>query len=178
MRIGYRARQFWFALTATPDPNQLAQARQVLSPALMALFQRMQAGEQAHSLAIFCQLCEQNETQEDLLVAALLHDVGKGRYPLRLWERVLIVLARVFVPERVKAWGSGEPRGWKRAFVVAERHPAWGAELAAAAGASPLAVSIIRRHQEPLLPAAVGRGEGPSLEDRLLHRLQLLDNES
>jgi putative nucleotidyltransferase with HDIG domain len=178
VRFGYRVRQFWHALTATPDPDELAQARRMLSPSLMALFRRMKASEQAHSLSIFCQLRDRNGIHEDLLVAALLHDVGKSRFPLRLWERVLIVLGKSFTPERVKTWGSGEPRGWKRAFVVAEQHAVWGAEMAAEAGASPMVVSIIRRHQEPLAPVVDGQGEALSLEDRCLYHLQLLDNES
>jgi hypothetical protein len=37
---------------------------------------------------------------------------------------------------------------WQQPLVVAEQHPAWGAELAAAAGGSFLAVALIRRHAD------------------------------
>ena len=172
MRLLYRTRQFLNILFAAPGPGKLADARRILSPSLMALFLSMQASEQTHSLRIFTELLEQGETNSDLLVAALLHDVGKSRSPLRPWERVWIVLGKALFSNRVKRWGKGEPRGWRRPFVIAEQHPAWGAEMAAQAGASPLAVALIQRHQEPLL------NKHETLEDWLLSRLQLLDNEN
>lgn len=174
MRLWYRARQFWHALIAFPAPEELAQVEEILAPAQMALFRQMHRSEQAHSLQIFLQLRARYEQQADVWVAALLHDVGKSCYPLTIWERVVIVLGRAWFPGRVKAWGQGEPRGWKRPFVVAEQHPAWGAEMAQQAGASPLAVSLIGRHQEPL---ALSNAPGAflSLEDRLLLALQTLD---
>ena len=175
MRIFYRARQFWLALTAVPKPEDLALAQEVLSPALMRLFLSLQPSEQAHSLWIYRQLrsylaaCDR-EVPPDLLAAALLHDVGKSCHPLRLWERVEVVLGKAFFPAAVKGWGTGSPSGWKRAFVVAEQHPAWGADLAQQAGATPLAVALIRRHQENLAKPV-------SSEDEWLALLQRFDEE-
>jgi putative nucleotidyltransferase with HDIG domain len=168
----YRTRQFWFALTAIPAEDDLVHAGQALSPELMALFRRMQPGEQAHSLAIFRQLREDGEIDRDLWVAALLHDVGKSCHPLRLWERVLIVVANRLLPELARRWGQGEPVGWRRAFVVACKHPEWGAQMAAAADASPQAVELIRRHQDNI---ALNTAAGEFVQ--LLYRLQSLDNE-
>jgi putative nucleotidyltransferase with HDIG domain len=178
VQITYRARQFWYALTATPDPEDLDQARRVLLPSQMALFTRLQASEQAHSLEVFRRLRERNETNRDLLVAALLHDVGKSRHPIRLWERVAIVLGKVFFPKKVGVWGQGEPRGWRRPFVIAEQHAVWGAEMARRAGASPTTVALIQRHQEAHGELSARRGEAGGFEDELLRRLQYLDNES
>jgi len=173
-RITYRLYQFWQAVTARPTAADLDQARQTLNPAQMALFGRLQASEQAHAANVLGRLAAQGETQPDLLAAALLHDVGKLRAPLHLWERVIIVLGQAFFPARVKQWGAAEQpqAGWRRAFIVARQHPAWGADLAREAGVSPLAEALIRRHQD-LLPAAP-----TSLEDRLLARLQAVDDES
>ncbi len=56
MRLRYRVRQFWHALTARPTPEDLALARQALSPAQMELFLQLQPSEQAHSLKIYRQL--------------------------------------------------------------------------------------------------------------------------
>jgi putative nucleotidyltransferase with HDIG domain len=144
----------------------------------MELFLKLQPNEQAHSLHIYRQLRNQNSVDDDLLVAALLHDVGKAYYPLRPWERAWIVLAKAVSPARVAQWGRAEPRGWKRPFVIAEQHAAWGAEMAARAGASPTAVNLIRRHQQPISPPALKGFAPASREDQLLYRLQLLDNES
>jgi len=107
--------------------------------------------------------------------------VGKIRLPLSPWERALVVLIRLFCIRFVHRWGrfSGEdlkdlPR-WRRAFVVAENHPDWGAAYAAAAGASPLAVALIRRHQEK---APENPGSNDSREDLLLGILQTVDDRS
>ena len=141
----------------------------MLSPELMQLFLRQHPSEQAHSLKIFTNLSEQGEVSPDLLSAALIHDVGKSRYPLRIWERVLVVLIQALAPGKAEQWGRAEPHGWKRPFVVAQQHAAWGAEMAQACGASPITVELIRRHQE----APCSNSMRP--ENELLCRLQSLD---
>ena len=178
MRISYRARQLWHALTATPEPEDLDLARRVLSPSQMDLFLKLQPNEQVHSLRIYRQLYDQNPVDDDLLVAALLHDVGKASFPLRPWERAWIVIAKAVLPARVAEWGRTQPRGWKRTFVIAEQHAAWGAEIAARVGTSPTAVNLIRRHQQPIVPPDLQGPAAATREDQLLYRLQLLDNES
>jgi len=178
MRIRYRARQFWHALKSTPEPEDLDLARQVLSPAQMILFLKLQPNEQVHSLRVFRQLHHQNPSEKDLLVAALLHDVGKTAYPLRTWERAWIVIAKAILPVKVTVWGQAEPHGWKRPFVVAEKHADWGAEMAARLGASATTVNLIRRHQQTIHLHNSPSPIAASREDQLLYRLQLLDNES
>jgi len=177
MRMFYRLRQLWEVLHARPTASDLALAQGVLAPPLMALFLRLQPSEQTHSLRILCQLFKQGENHPDLLAAALLHDVGKSRYPLHGWERVMIVLGKAVLPKQTRRWGQGQPRGWPRAFVIAEQHPVWGAEMARGAGASPLTVSLIRHHQE-VPPPVVCLAEPLQIENLLLHRLQGLDDES
>jgi len=144
----YRARQFWSAWRAqTLTEEELAPAHLILTTAQMELFSRLQPSEQIHALRVLQTIHTQGENDSDLQTAALLHDVGKTRAPLKIWERVAIVLGKGFFPKRSKIWGAGQPQGWKRCFVVAEQHAAWGAEMASEAGTSPLAVSLIRRHQ-------------------------------
>jgi hypothetical protein len=172
VRILYRSRQFWQALNASPAPEELALARTILSPSLMSIFNQMHPSEQTHSLRITRRLIDQRETHPDLLAAALLHDSGKIHHPLRVWERVLIVMGKTVLPAQAKQWGSGGPKGWKRAFAVAEQHSEWGAQMAAQEGASPLVVALIRRHQLPTDHPA------EDLEDQLLLLLQRLDDES
>jgi hypothetical protein len=172
LSVFYRARQFWQALTAVPAAEDLEQAGQALSPQLMALFLNQTASEQVHSLKVFFQVWEQGERSPDLLSAALLHDIGKSRCPLRVWERAAVVIGQALAPRQIERWSRAELNGWNRPFVVAVQHAAWGAELAAAAGASPLTVDLIRRHHDPaaegLLPPA----------DRLLQQLQIFDHNS
>jgi len=176
-RLRYRSRQFWNALFAQPSQADLERANKILTSAQLALFFRMQRSEQAHSLKVMNKILktidgELNENLQDLLVAALLHDVGKTRYPLSVWERIIVVLGKILFPFSVKRWGSGQPGGWRRAFVVAEQHANWGAELASSVGTSSLAVDLIRRHQNFV------DGKDVSLEAQLLSNLQVADQDS
>ena len=155
-----------------PTTDQLASAQEILSPTQMELFTHMQVSEQIHSLRVLRTLLEQGETHSDLLVAGLLHDVGKIRFPLRIWERVFIVLGKKLTPRYLKNWGNSIPRGWRRPFVMAEQHPLWGANLALEVGTTLLAASLIRRHQE-ICPL----NHSTSLEDRLLSTLKNADNQ-
>jgi putative nucleotidyltransferase with HDIG domain len=147
-RVIYRVRQFLLAHAGAPDPQGVERVKKALSPALFSLFRQMLPFEQAHALRVFDRLIEQGDTHPDLLTAALLHDVGKARYPLKPWERASAVLAKKFFPGRVVGWGQGEPHGLKAGVVVAEQHARWGAEMAEAAGGSDLAVRLIACHQD------------------------------
>ena len=185
MQILYRARQTWNTITAIPKKDDIDQVRKILSPDLMSLFLYLQPGEQAHSFWVYNQLHQSGETNHDLLVAALLHDVGKSLHPLRLWERIVIVLGKTISPQGVKTWGQGEPEGFLRPFVISEKHADWGADMAVQAGASQLTVSIIHRHQEPQnINPNKQSGEKLSvttnhlMERQLLQRLQRADNKS
>jgi len=178
VRLCYRARQFWLALAARPDPVALAAAQAVLTQAEWALFQGMQPSEQAHALHILHRLLAQGEADSDLLTAALLHDAGKQRCPLRPWERAVIVLAQAAAPGLVRRWSSQaeiDPKGctgWRKPFMVATWHAEWGAEMAQQAGASPLVIDLIRRHPQVVPP------DSGQAEDNLLRKLQAEDDES
>ena len=175
-RILYRSRQFWRAISTRPSQGDIDLVSSILTDPQIELFQRMQPGEQIHSLQVLNDLREQGEENPDLLTAALLHDSGKTRTPLRIWERVLVVIVNAICENCVYKWGSNTKvvpengLGWRRAFIVAEQHPTWGAELAAGCGTSSLAVSLIARHQERIDPEASGE------EDVLLRKLQAVDD--
>jgi hypothetical protein len=175
VRLCYRARQFWQALRSRPSPGAIAKAEAVLSPSLMALFTGMQPSEQVHALKVLEALQAQGETEPDLLTAALLHDAGKQRCPLLLWERVAIVLVQAASPALSTCWGEQpvyDCTGWRKPFIVAAQHAEWGAEMAHQAGISPLAAALIRRHQLPVPAGSMRR------EDILLRKLQAVDDNS
>jgi len=169
--IYYRARQFGLALGArTLSEADLAQVQAILTPQQMTLFSYLHPSEQAHSLRVVTTLQNEGAIHLDLLAAALLHDIGKIRYPLRLWQRVFIVLAKALWPVRTQVWGQNQPRGWQTPFVVAAQHPTWGADLAIKAGASLLTGNLIRKHQDSI-PLE------ENLENRLLAALQKADQQ-
>jgi hypothetical protein len=173
-RARYRVRQFlWYLRRAPLSPAEQAEVRRVLPPALAERFARLAPGEQAHALRVLRAVAagaHPYAARPELLQAALLHDVGQTVAPLNVFERAWAVLARRWLPAWAERWGRGPARGWRRAFVAAARHPEWGADLAAQAGAAPLVAALIRRHQAPL---AAPR----TTEDEMLAVLQAADDD-
>ncbi len=163
----YRVWQFGRLLTSRLPAEALAEVRAWLTPQLFELFCRMTPAEQHHAYCVRQTLMTQGYTDRDLLTAALLHDVGKSKMPLAVWEKAAIVLGFKFMPRLAEQWGRAEtvqPSWLARPFVVAVQHPAWGADLVEAAGGSPVAVALIRCHQSK------------SKELELLSALQAADN--
>jgi hypothetical protein len=165
----YRVRQFVSALLAHVSPEDLREADELLPPPAQELFRRMGAPDQEHALNVMRALRYDGSAGPDLLASALLHDVAKSAAQIRPWHRAIIVLSKRFTPRILEWLTAGEPRGWRRPFAVHARHAAMGAEWAAQAGCSPLTVSLIRRHHEPLRREPVGD------EERLLIALQHAD---
>ena len=69
---------------------------------------------------MYNKLLEQGENQPDLLVAALLHDVGKLRYRMNPMERALVVLVKAVAPDQAQTWGELPSNGWDRTTRLAE----------------------------------------------------------
>jgi putative nucleotidyltransferase with HDIG domain len=176
--IVYRVRQFWRTVSLKTDPHGLEQAKALLTAGQCELFLQLQPAEQSHALAMYRKLLEQGENHPDLLVAALLHDVGKLRYRMNPIERTMVVLGKALVPDQAQHWGEmpnngwDSLSGWRKAFIVAGQHADWGAEIAREAGVSPLAESLIRKHHDP------AGHEAESAENSLQRKLWLVDNES
>ena len=183
MRVLYRIRRTWTALTAKPEKSDLEEVKNFLTPSQFSLFKGLHPSEQSHSIAVYRQLLENGANQPDLLSAALLHDVGKNRYPIHFWDRIAIVLGNRIAPSLTESWGEAEPESWKRPFVVSQKHAGWGAQMAADAGASQLTIDLIDRHQEQIpnegeVLSHNHKTTSPSTftEDQLLALLQQFDN--
>ncbi len=171
-RIGYRMGQGLRATFAFARPLDNALAAATLSAAQLALFQRLRRAEQLHSLAVLRAISAQTATvPSDLAVAALLHDVGKVCYPVTVVQKTFAVLLRTLAPARYLQLSKGDPKSpLARPFVVYERHAAWGAELAQAAGVSTTSEWLIAHHQE-----VASRWQGHPAH-ALLVRLQAADD--
>ena len=143
-----RIRQTFQALFAWLRPVDDDLARQHLSPAAFELFMRMPRSDRQHHLRVFEKLRAAGHTHPALLTAALLHDVGKTRTAFTIPDRILAVVVKKLWPARFDQWSQGRPMGWQRAFVVSAQHPAWGADMLAAIDGDPLAVQLIRYHQD------------------------------
>lgn len=170
--LPYRFRQFLGNLISTFLPLDLTPAQDLLPAPLFDLFVEMDKADQAHSLRVFNALKNEGEDDDDLLAAALLHDVGKAQHRPVLWQRVLAVLAEPLVKDQLSSFADQPARGWRKAFVIAAAHPHWGAEMVGQAGSSERLIRLIRYHQAQELNGL------PSDEVYLVRRLQSFDNQN
>lgn len=145
-----RIRQGVRALFAFTHPVEDSLAAQYLTPEQMSLFRSMQRSEQLHSLNVLRDvLAQAAETPHTLAVAALLHDVGKSRYPLRVWQKTLAVLVRAANRPLAARLSDGNPSNLLvRPFVVSVHHPKWSAELLRPTHASEAALWLVEHHAD------------------------------
>jgi putative nucleotidyltransferase with HDIG domain len=171
--LSYRIWQFAQSLKKPPQQEEWRRIRAILSTPEVELFQKLPVPDQNHSLRVLTSLESAGEKDPDLLKAALLHDIGKTRHPLRRWERVFAVLLEGLFPTAAEEWGQRDPQGIYRPLVVIHQHPIWGADLAKEAGSSHRVTWLIRHHEETDLG---GLKDQESVE--LLRKLQQVDNHS
>ena len=171
-RLAYRSRQFWHTLLGSRKHIPDEALSPYLTPAQLSLFRRMQPSEQVHAYSMLKSLEITGLADPDLLVAALLHDVGKTLHPLSIFDRIWVVLGKRFFRGAARHWGAGTPRGLRRPFVVAAQHAGWGADLASQAGATSRTVELVRHHHDPPVP------DPRSHAERMLAALQLADDKN
>ncbi|MBI3943840.1 MAG: HD domain-containing protein [Chloroflexi bacterium] len=190
----YRLRQVWWAVTGEVDNKLRTEALASITSAaccpvtcrsyLQALFLQMSRPEQRHALAVWQQVRSQESQNSELLIAALLHDVGKSTATIRLHHRILTVIAGR-IGEKVPFWLAGPlepfPKGWRRPFHAYVYHPEIGARLLAQADCCAKVVDLVRRHQgAPIMVHSIIGGQhlvaNPSLEEAQLATLKIADN--
>src|SRR3990172_12436560 len=134
-RALYRSRQLFGALRPRIDRELRAEAFRLLREAERGLFESMTLRDQQHCLDVYRRLRDQGREDRALLVAALLHDAGKGR--IALWHRVAFVLLEAWAPGLLRRLATpSEGTGWREALYRCLHHPELGAELARHAGSS------------------------------------------
>ena len=110
----------------------------------------MHLADQRHGLDVVATLRANGVSDPEVLLAGLLHDAGKGE--TGVWPRVVYSLGQ--------AYGSWI---WRLASVVPavarsmtrlRAHAETSARLAAAAGATPRTVELIRQQDAPVDPVA------------------------
>ena len=176
-RLGQVRQQLGFVRPLTTE--EYVEVARWLPPAALPLFKTMSAADQRHSLRVCQGLQARGCREEDMLAAALLHDVGKAGGRVPFWTRPAVVLGKRLAPgilRRLVAYpgigtyvagtqwiapGTHEkgmmqhvPPGWRRSLSNAWYHAEVGAELAANAGLTEQAVLYIRTHHQPHGPAA------------------------
>ena len=121
-----------------------------VSPAELALFDRMHVADRRHGLDVVAHLWAEGATDLDLLVAGLLHDCAKG-------ETGVLPRIAFSLGQRYGAWiwrTAGIVPGWSAALGRLRVHAEASAALAAAAGCSATTVELIRHQDAPIDPIA------------------------
>lgn len=160
-RALYRSGQFFRSLRLRVDATERQEAAALLGERLIPLFDSMTPRDQRHCLDVFWILRQRGCEDTDLLIAALLHDAGKGRLAgarIRLWHRVAYVLLAAASPRLLARTANGRgPRvpALTEGLRSLHQHCERGAILAEALGAPAPVVELIARHEEK--DAADGR---------------------
>lgn len=125
-------------------------AERYLETEQMTLFQSMAKSEQLHSLNVLRDVLKQEtQTPHDLAVVALLHDCGKSRKHLAVWQKMLSVLVKKIFPAWDKKLSEdGELSFWRAPFMVRRHHPRWGAELLRDSNVSECVIWLVEHHAD------------------------------
>lgn len=162
-RARYRAGQFTRGLRSAVSPAEIEAARAHLSPAEFALFLAAGARDRRHSVDLFEALRDLDATAPEL-VAALVHDVGKGR--LQTWHRIAFVLLNA-TPALGRVVEAEQGASWRQALWRLRHHAELGAGILEVAGSDARVVTLVRGHTgaQPADDAALARFI--DLDDRL-----------
>jgi hypothetical protein len=145
-----KVRQFRSHVRARVRPDERAGLADWVTPAQMVLFDSMHVADRRHGLDVIATLRREGVDDQDLLVAGLLHDAGKGQ--TGVWPRVAHALGQAYGPW---AWRLARILpGWRAPLERLAAHAEASADLAEAAGCSPRTVDLIRHQDAPVDPDA------------------------
>jgi hypothetical protein len=162
-QVAYRLKQVYqqlgFGLPMTREDYE--EVERWLPASALPLFHTMSQADQRHCLRVCRGLQAHGCCEQDMLAAALLHDVGKAQGRVPFWTRPAIVLGKRFAPSWLQYTliaqdqiDQDQGRSWRRALSYAWYHAEIGASLAATVGLSERAVLYIQTHHQPHGPAA------------------------
>jgi hypothetical protein len=133
-----------------PGRQEELWATNLLNPGEVQLWRRMSAADRRHAVAVSrrVELALGPGVAQPVLVAALLHDVGKVAAKLGTYGRVVATLAGAATKgQLVMTWT--ESRGFTRRVGLYLRHAPLGADMLAMAQSDPLTVAWAAEHHLP-----------------------------
>src|SRR5262245_43251549 len=145
-----KVRQFRSHVRARVAPDERTALATWVTPAQLALFDRMHVADRRHGLDVVATLRDAGVTDEEVLLAGLLHDAGKG--DTGVWPRVAFSLGQAYGQWVWRV--AGVLPGMRDGLVRLRAHAETSAALAGEAGASPRTVELIRHQEAPVDPEA------------------------
>ena len=146
-----KVRQFRAHVRANVSPAERASVATWLTTGQLAVFDAMPVADRRHGLDVVARLRADGVTEDDVVIAGLLHDAGKGP-TVGLWPRVAWSLGEAWGPWVVRT--ARRLPGFGPALDRIRDHAELSAGLAAAAGCSVRTVELIRYQAEPRDPDA------------------------
>jgi hypothetical protein len=145
-----RVQQGFRALLAFATRLDIGLAQHYLSQEELNAFQQMARAEQLHSLNVLRDvLAQPDKTPHVLAVVALLHDVGKSRYHLAVWQKTVAVLVKAFMPRLASYLTRDETLNfWRAPFTIRKYHPKWGADILRACQSDNVTIWLAEHHQD------------------------------
>lgn len=147
--IWHRIDQGIRALLAFAQAPELELGRQYLSPCELAAFKLLSRADQLHSIRVLRRVLKANRDPPRILAAAaLLHDVGKSRYHLSVWQKTAAVLATTVAPSLSRRLSSdGQINRWRAPFSVQAHHAAWGGQILRLCDSEAALIWLVEHHQ-------------------------------
>ena len=149
-RVAYRIGQLGRGMVPWVAARERALAAAALTERQFAAFRRMAPADQRHAVRVVRLLLAEGARDPDLIVAGLLHDLGKvdaqGEGRVLLAHRVANVLLVRLLPERWERLSDAPRPGLARGYALLRHHPALGATWAATLEVSPRACALIAAH--------------------------------
>ena len=142
-----KVRQFRRHLVGRVAPAERRALAGWLTPSQLALFDGMHQADKRHGLDVVASLRAAGHGDEELLVAGLLHDAGKGP-GVGLWHRVAWSLGERY--GALVTRGAQRLPGFRVAFERIGQHADRSATMARAAGCTTRTVELIRNQARPL----------------------------
>ena len=143
-----RVRQVWAGLRPSPDPDEAGFTARWLTPRTRPVFDRLAIHDRRHLVAVARELEHLDLDNDDLIVAGLLHDIGKAndRDQVTLVDRILRVFLGRVAPGFLERFARPNGIGIRRRLYLALHHARLGAVLAEQNGCSERTVWLIKNH--------------------------------
>ncbi|MCX7970177.1 MAG: HD domain-containing protein [Negativicutes bacterium] len=154
-----RIRQFWRAITASPEKVDWQFVDRWLVGKERRLFDDYALYDQLHAINVAktaLVMAGREGLELDrialLMRAALLHDIGRVAGDLPIWGKVTAVLVHRFCPRLLRCRAADSVRrgrNWRHILYIYWHHPELSAERLKAAGCEETIVAAVAGHHRP-----------------------------